>query len=72
MFSVFGAWAASKWMIPWADLMSRELRRGYTATVQGWWAVGTMLGSFSGAQVAEKLGGVGPTQSSAWVPQYCR
>jgi MFS family permease len=53
---LIGAWAASKWMMPWADSMSKDLRPGYKATVQGWWAIGAMLGSFCGAQVAASLG----------------
>ncbi|MHB8864143.1 MAG: MFS transporter [Pirellulaceae bacterium] len=51
-----GAWAASKWMIPWADDISREVSAGYKGTTQGWWALGAVLGSFFGAQVAAWLG----------------
>ncbi len=51
-----GAWAASKWMIPWADTLSRGTMPGYKATVQFWWAVGATLGSFFGAQIAAYLG----------------
>ncbi|MBN1421303.1 MAG: MFS transporter [Planctomycetes bacterium] len=53
---LIGAWAASKWMIPWADAVGGTERPGYKAVVQGWWAVGAILGSFSGAQLASLLG----------------
>jgi len=51
-----GAWAASKWMIPWADKLASATHPGYKAVVQGWWALGATLGSFMGAQVAAWLG----------------
>lgn len=51
-----GAWAASKWMIPWADEVAGAAEPGYKARVQGWWALGATLGSFGGAQVAGLLG----------------
>jgi MFS family permease len=51
-----GAWAASKWMIPWADKLASATHPGYKAIVQGWWALGATLGSFCGAQVAGWLG----------------
>jgi MFS family permease len=51
-----GAWAASKWMIPWADKLASATQPGYKAVVQGWWALGATLGSFVGAQVAAWFG----------------
>jgi len=51
-----GAWAASKWMIPWADKLAGATHPGYKALVQGWWALGATLGSFAGAQVAAWVG----------------
>ncbi|WP_165251808.1 MFS transporter [Paludisphaera soli] len=51
-----GAWAASKWMIPWADKVAGVSEVGYKAATQGWWALGAVLGSFAGAQVAARLG----------------
>jgi len=51
-----GAWAASKWMIPWADKMGGASAPGYKAITQGWWALGAVLGSFLGAQIAAWLG----------------
>lgn len=51
-----GAWAASKWMIPWADKVGGATHPGYKAVAQGWWALGAVVGSFVGAQVAAGLG----------------
>jgi hypothetical protein len=51
-----GAWAASKWMIPWADTLAGATHPGYKARVQGWWALGATIGSFAGSQVAAWLG----------------
>jgi hypothetical protein len=51
-----GAWSASKWMIPWADKITSAVQPGYKAVTQGWWALGAVLGSFFGAQIAAWLG----------------
>ncbi len=51
-----GAWAASKWMIPWADSIAGATNAGYKASTQGWWALGATIGSFVGAQLASWLG----------------
>lgn len=51
-----GAWAASKWMIPWADSVAGTSHAGYKAATQGWWALGATAGSFMGAQFASWLG----------------
>ncbi len=51
-----GAWAASKWMIPWADEVGRAVQSNYKAMTQGWWAKGAILGSLLGAQIAALLG----------------
>ncbi len=51
-----GAWAASKWMIPWADTVGGATAPGYKALTQGWWALGAVLGSFTGAHIAAWLG----------------
>jgi hypothetical protein len=51
-----GAWAASKWMIPWADAVAGAARPGYKATAQGYWAFGACLGGFLGALIAGRLG----------------
>ncbi|MBS0208042.1 MAG: MFS transporter [Planctomycetes bacterium] len=52
---LIGAWAASKWMIPWADEVGAA-QPGYKATTQGYWAVGAILGSFFGSHLANLLG----------------
>lgn len=59
-----GAWAASKWMIPWADKVGGASAAGYKAVTQGWWACGAVLGSFLGAQVATWLG---RRRAYAWI-----
>ncbi|MCA9157930.1 MAG: MFS transporter [Planctomycetales bacterium] len=51
-----GAWSASKWMIPWADKLAGRSNPGYKAITQGWWALGAMLGSFTGAQLSRWMG----------------
>jgi MFS family permease len=51
-----GAWSASKWMIPWADAVAGASAPGYKASAQGYWALGAVLGSFCGAQIAQSLG----------------
>lgn len=51
-----GAWAASKWMIPWADKVAGVSSAGYKGVTQGWCALGAVLGSFCGAQIAAWLG----------------
>jgi MFS family permease len=52
-----GAWAGSKWMIPWADTVGEVAGRpDYKATTQGWWALGATIGSFAGAPVAAFIG----------------
>lgn len=53
---MIGAWAASKWMIPWADKVAGAAQPGYKAATQGYWAVGAVLGSFCGAQLASAIG----------------
>jgi MFS transporter, SHS family, sialic acid transporter len=53
---MIGAWAASKWMIPWADKIGGAEQPGYKAVTQGYWAVGATLGSFFGAQLASQIG----------------
>lgn len=53
---MIGAWSASKWMIPWADKVAGATNVSYKAATQGWWALGAVLGSFAGAQLASWLG----------------
>ena len=51
-----GAWAASKWMIPWADSVAGASNTAYKAATQGWWAIGATIGSLVGAQLAGWMG----------------
>lgn len=51
-----GAWAASKWMIPWADKVAGASNAEYKAATQGWWAIGATIGSLVGAQLAGWMG----------------
>jgi MFS transporter, SHS family, sialic acid transporter len=51
-----GAWAASKWVFPWADQVAGPANPDYKATAQAWWSVGAILGSFFGAQLASLIG----------------
>lgn len=51
-----GAWAAGKWMIPWADAVGGRTEAGYKALTQGWWAAGAIFGSFFGSHLAHWLG----------------
>jgi MFS family permease len=51
-----GAWSASKWMIPWADAVAGKTDATYKAVTQGWWAAGSLVGSFVGALLVGWLG----------------
>jgi hypothetical protein len=51
-----GAWSASKWMIPWADMVAGPGDPSYKAVTQGWWAAGSLVGSFVGACLVGWLG----------------
>lgn len=70
-----GAWSASKWMIPWADAVSGKTAPGYKATAQACWAVGAVLGSYFGAQIAARFGrrpayaaiSIGAAASTLWL-----
>ena len=42
--------------LPWADKVAGAGAPGYKAATQGSWAIGAVLGSFLGAQVAQRLG----------------
>ena len=53
---LIGAWAASKWVFPWADQVAGPANPDYKATAQAWWSVGAILGSFFGAQLASLIG----------------
>lgn len=52
-----GAWAASKWMIPWADVMGQAANQpGYKASTQMYWAIGATIGGLLGGHVGGLLG----------------
>lgn len=51
-----GAWAASKWMIPWADKVAGVANAQYKAATQGWWALGAIVGAIAGAELASRMG----------------
>jgi MFS family permease len=51
-----GAWAGSKWMVPWADQVGGSALPGYKATTLGYWSLGATLGSFLGAPLAAWIG----------------
>ena len=53
---LIGAWAASKWIFPWAELAAGKEHPDYKSTAQAWWSVGAILGSFFGAQLASLIG----------------
>lgn len=43
-------------MIPWADAVAGATDTTYKAVTQGWWATGSLVGSFVGALLAGWLG----------------
>lgn len=51
-----GAWAGSKWMLPWADQIGGVTHAHYKSSVQWWWAIGATIGSFAGAPLAAYAG----------------
>jgi MFS family permease len=53
---LIGAWAGSKWMIPWATEVAGAGNADYKSRTQQWWAIGATLGSFLGAPLAAAIG----------------
>jgi MFS family permease len=53
---LIGAWAGSKWMIPWAEQVGNATQPGYQSTTQQWWALGAVIGSLLGAPLAAAIG----------------
>jgi SHS family sialic acid transporter-like MFS transporter len=51
-----GAWAGSKWMLPWADAVGGATHDHYKSTTQLCWAVGAAIGGFCGAPLAGWFG----------------
>ncbi len=53
---LLGAWASSKWMLPWADQVAGPDNPGYKATAMLCWSVGATLGGLAGGWVGQTLG----------------
>lgn len=53
---LLGAWASSKWMLPWADDVGGAAQPGYKASTLLCWAVGATLGGLFGGHVGQLLG----------------
>jgi MFS transporter, SHS family, sialic acid transporter len=53
---LLGAWASSKWMLPWADHVAGEANPGYKATTMAYWSVGATFGGLVGGYVGQLLG----------------
>ena len=53
---LLGAWASSKWMLPWADQVAGAANPGYKATALMFWSVGATLGGLTGGYVGQLLG----------------
>lgn len=51
-----GAWAGSKWMLPWADAVGGAEHAHYKSTTQMYWGVGASIGGFLGAPLAGWMG----------------
>lgn len=53
---LLGAWASSKWMLPWADHVAGPTNPGYKATALMCWSVGATLGGLVGGYAGQLLG----------------
>jgi SHS family sialic acid transporter-like MFS transporter len=53
---LIGAWAGSKWMLPWADKVAGAAIPEYKATTQQCWAIGAIIGGFLGAPLSAAIG----------------
>jgi MFS family permease len=53
---LIGAWAGSKWMIPWAANIGDLTNPNYKSTTQFFWAIGATLGGLLGAPFAGYVG----------------
>lgn len=53
---LIGAWAGSKWMIPWAASVGDADHPNYKSTTQFCWAIGATLGGLLGAPFAGFIG----------------
>lgn len=53
---LIGAWAGSKWMIPWAANIGDAIQPNYKSTTQFYWAIGATFGGLLGAPFAGFVG----------------
>ncbi len=53
---LLGAWASSKWMLPWADHVAGPANPGYKATAMACWSIGATIGGLVGGYVGQLLG----------------
>ncbi|MCX5768740.1 MAG: MFS transporter [Candidatus Hydrogenedentes bacterium] len=53
---LLGAWASSKWMLPWAEQIGGAAHPGYKASTLFCWSVGATLGGLLGGYVGQLLG----------------
>jgi len=53
---LLGAWASSKWMLPWADHVAGPGNPGYKAIVLLCWSTGATIGGLTGGYVGQLLG----------------
>ncbi len=53
---LLGAWASSKWMLPWADEIGGAVNPGYKAVTLLYWATGATLGGLLGGYAGKLLG----------------
>lgn len=53
---LLGAWASSKWMLPWADHVAGPANPGYKAIVLLCWSAGATIGGLTGGYVGQLLG----------------
>jgi MFS family permease len=53
---LLGAWASSKWMLPWADHVAGPANPGYKASALACWSVGATLGGMLGGYVGQVFG----------------
>jgi len=53
---LLGAWASSKWMLPWADAAAGPANPGYKAVTLLCWSTGATAGGLLGGYVGQLLG----------------
>jgi MFS family permease len=53
---LLGAWASSKWMLPWADQIGGASNPGYKAITLMYWSIGATLGGLTGGYIGQLLG----------------